>query len=258
MRQVCGIAFFLMAIATFVPTSVLPGSEPVSSADILNHVDDLFRGSSSHATMVMKVITAHYTREMKLVAWSKGKDYSLVRILEPLKEKGTSTLKARNNIWNYLPKVKRVIKIPSSMMGGSWMGSHFTNDDLVKESRMADDYTHSITFDGSREGTEVIELTLIPKPEAAVVWGKVVAIVRKSDWIPLRIDYYGEKLGLERSMTFSDIKKLGGRLVPATMRITPTDKPGEYTLVTYDDIAFDIALKDSLFTLRTLQNPEAL
>ena len=258
MRHIRSIVFFVVAIATFVPTAALRGSEPVSSADILNHVDDLFRGSSSRSTMVMKVITAHYTREMKLVAWSKGKDYSLVRILEPLKEKNTSTLKAGNNIWNYLPKVKRVIKIPSSMMGGSWMGSHFTNDDLVKESRMADDYTHSITFEGTRDGTEVIELTLIPKPEAAVVWGKVVAIVRKSDWIPLRIDYYGEKLGLERSMTFSDIKKLGGRLVPATMRITPTDKPGEYTLVTYDDIAFDIALKDSLFTLRTLQNPEAL
>jgi outer membrane lipoprotein-sorting protein len=258
MRHGCCIVFILVALAAFFPTIALPGSEPVSSADILNHVDDLFRGSSSRATMVMKVVTSHYTREMRLVAWSKGKDYSLVRILEPLKEKDTSTLKAGNNIWNYLPKVKRVIKIPSSMMGGSWMGSHFTNDDLVKESRMADDYTHSITFAGTRDNNEVIDLTLIPKPDAAVVWGKVVARVRKSDWTPLKIDYYGEKLELERSMSFSDIRTLGGRVLPATMRITPADKPGEYTLVTYDDIEFDIELTDSVFTLRRLQNPETL
>jgi len=256
MRHVCCIVFIIVTLTTFVPTIALTGDESVSSADILNHVDDLFRGTSSRATMVMKVVTAHYTREMRLVAWSKGKNYSLVRILEPLKEKNTSTLKAGNNIWNYLPKVKRVIKIPSSMMGGSWMGSHFTNDDLVKESRMADDYTHSITFEGTRDGSEVIDLTLVPKPEAAVVWGKIVARVRKSDWTPLKIDYYGEKLELERSMSFSDIRTLGNRLLPATMRITPTNKPGEYTLVTYDDIAFDLALADSFFTLRNLQNPE--
>jgi len=256
MRHGCCIVFIMVAFASFVPTMALSDSKTVSSTDILNHVDDLFRGSSSRAAMVMKVVTKHYTREMRLVAWSKGKDYSLVRILEPLKEKNTSTLKAGNNIWNYLPKVKRVIKIPSSMMGGSWMGSHFTNDDLVKESRMADDYTHSITFEGAQDGIEVIDLTLIPKPDAAVVWGKVVARVRKSDWTPLKIDYYGEKLEAERSMIFSDIRTLGGRILPATMRITPTDKPGEYTLVTYDDIEFDIELADNFFTLRTLQNPE--
>lgn len=258
MRRGYMIVISMMVFLCLSPLVSLSGTEAPSSGDILNHVDDLFRGSSSRATMVMKVVTSHYTREMTLKAWSKGKDYSLVRILEPLKEKGTSTLKARTNIWNYLPKVKRVIKVPSSMMGGSWMGSHFTNDDLIKESRMADDYTHSITFRGIRDGQAVIDLTLIPRPDAAVVWGKVVATVRENDWTPVKIDYYGEKLALERSLMFSDIRELGGRMLPASMRITPTDKQGEYTEVTYSEIEFDLNIEDSFFSLRTLQNPGVL
>ena len=254
MRHGCCIVFIMVAFAALFPARTLAGSESLSSADILNHIDDLFRGTSSSATMTMKVVTKHYTREITMQGWTKGKDYSLLRILAPLKEKGMSTLKAGNNIWNYLPKVKRVIKIPSSMMGGSWMGSHFTNDDLVKESRMADDYSHSITFNGMRDGAEVLDLELIPKPEAAVVWGKVVATVRKTDWMPVKIDYYGERLDLVRSMIFTEIREMGGRLIPARLLIKPTDKPDEYTEIIYAEIAFDIDLAESFFSLRTLQS----
>ena len=133
------IIVVLIGLALFSAQADIPLAaqvQPLASEDILNSVDDLFRGTSSHAIMKMVVTTAHYTREMTLEAWSRGKEDSLVRILKPEKEKGTATLKAGSNIWNYLPKVNRIIKIPSSMMGASWMGSHFTNDDLIKESRM--------------------------------------------------------------------------------------------------------------------------
>lgn len=252
------LTLFMLIVLCAGSLSPIASAEPktVTSEDILNHVDDLFRGNSSFATMTMAVVTQHYTREMTMEAWSMGKDYSLVRILTPLKEKGTATLKAGNNIWNYLPKVKRVIKIPSSMMGASWMGSHFTNDDLIKESRMADDYTHSITFDGTRDGTAMIDLELIPKPQAAVVWGKVMVTVRKNDWIPIQIDYYGERLDLARTMVFSDIREMGGRLLPATLRINPTDKPDEHTEIVYKEIAFDIDIEESFFSLRTLRSEE--
>ena len=247
--------FFVMIFFMLLPSApALSEDAKISSEAILNHVDDLFRGNSSYATMTMKVVTRHYTREITLEGWTRGKDYSLIRVLSPLKEKGTATLKAGNNIWNYLPKVKRVIKIPSSMMGCSWMGSHFTNDDLIKESRMADDYEHSITFDGTREGVEMIDLELIPKPEAAVVWGKVVVSVRKKDLVPVKIDYYGERLDLERTMVFIDIREMGGRLLPSVLRINPADKPQEYTQIIYKEIAFDIELADSFFSLRTLQS----
>jgi outer membrane lipoprotein-sorting protein len=249
-------SFTFLASALFlafsVPTAGFAG-EPVSSKEILDHVDDLFRGNSSYGTFSMKVVTEHYSREMKMEGWSRGKDYSLIRILSPKKERGMATLKAEKDIWNYLPKVRRVIKVPSSMMGGSWMGSHFTNDDLVKESRMADDYDHEVTFQGEREGLPVIDLTLIPKPEAAVVWGKVVVTVQEGDWLPLAVDYYDEDLDKTRAMVYSDEKELGGRTIPARMRVTPADKPGEYTEIVYEEMEFDIDLSDDVFTLRNLQ-----
>lgn len=163
-------------------------SEPVSNArahEILRQVDELWRGESSHAVVKMQVKTAHYTRTIKMDVWSKGKDQSLVRIIFPKKEKGTATLRSANNIYSYLPKTDRTIRLTSGMMAGSWMGSHFTNDDLVDASRREDDFDVQISFEGIRDSQKVIEFTLIPKADAAVVWGKVVLTVRASDFIPL-------------------------------------------------------------------------
>jgi outer membrane lipoprotein-sorting protein len=228
-------------------------SKKLTPKEILDYVDDLYRGESSYGKMTMKVQTEHWTREMKLEGWSEGKEKSLFRILAPKKEKGMATLKSGENIWNYLPKVKRVIKLPSSMMGGSWMGSHLTNDDLVKESRMAEDYDFENTFRGERDGREIIEITCNPKPKAAVVWGKVVVVVRESDYMPLKVQYYDEDMELARTMTFEDIKKMGGRTIPVVIRIVPADKPDEYTLFTYEKVEFDIKLKKGIFSLRNLQ-----
>ena len=144
------------------------GASELTPKEILDRVDDLFRGDSSHGKATLTVRTENWSRSLTMEFWSRGKDHSLIRILEPKKEKGTATLKAGRDLWNYLPKVKRVVKLPSSMMSASWMGSHFTNDDLVRESRMADDYPFEITFEGSRDGSDIIEITCTPKPEAPV------------------------------------------------------------------------------------------
>lgn len=227
--------------------------EELSGRSILDRVDDLFRGRSSHGKMSMTINTAHWSRTLTIEIWSKGKENSLIRILAPKKEKGMTTLRSGNNIWNYLPKVKRVIKLPSSMMASSWMGSHFTNDDLVKESRMADDYTFEVTFEGLKDNIEVIEVTCYPRPEAAVVWGKIVVGVRKDDLMPTEIQYFDEDMNLARTMIFSDIGELGGRKLPKIMKIIPIDKPDEYTEVEYHEMAFDVDLKDNLFSIRNLQ-----
>jgi outer membrane lipoprotein-sorting protein len=244
----------LLVLLVFIgPYPLSAAGETRSSREILDHVDDLFRGASSHGVFAMKVVTAHYTREMVMEGWTKGKDYSLIRILSPRKEQGTATLKADRDIWNYLPKVRRVIKVPSSMMGGSWMGSHFTNDDLVKESRMADDYDHEVTFNAIRDGSPVIDITLIPKPEAAVVWGKVVVTVTEPDFMPLKVNYYDEDLVMTRTMTYSDPAELGGRTLPSRLRILPVDKEGEFTEIVYREMRFNLDLADDVFTLRNLQ-----
>ena len=235
-------------------TAAAAAEEPPRNARaILDRVDDLFRGNSAHGTMTMTITTAHWTRTLSLEFWSRGTDKTLVRILAPTKEKDTATLRVGNELWNYLPKVKRVIKLPWSMMSASWMGSHFTNNDLVKESRMAEDYTFEQSFAGPRDGEEVIEIACLPKPDAAVVWGKVIVRVRRSDDLPLAIPYYDEKMQLARTMTFSDFKTLGGRLLPSKMTVVPADAPSESTLVSYDSIEFDPPLDDEVFSLRNLQ-----
>ncbi len=221
--------------------------------EILRIVDDIWRGASSHGVLTMRVKTEHYTRTLKMEGWSKGKDHSLVRIISPLKERGTATLKSENNIYTYLPKTDRTIRLTSGMMMSSWMGSHFTNDDLVKESRLEDDYHPTISFEGEREGRQVIEFTLMPKPEAAVVWGKVVITTRAADYIPLTEIFYDEDMAVARTMTFSDVKKMGGRMIPAVLKVVPTDKPEEYTELVYEEITFGIEIKDSFFSLAQLK-----
>ena len=227
-------------------------SEELSSQAILDKIDKMWRGESSRGTFSMKIKTAHWERNLRIKSWTKGLDYTLIRIEYPKKEKDVSTLKVKNNLWNYLPKIKRVIKVPSSLMMGSWMGSHFTNDDLVKESTLVNDYYHRITFEGEREGQGVYELTLFPKEEAAVVWGKIIILMRKRDLIPLYEVFFDEKEKPVRKMIFNDVKMMGGRLLPTKMTVVPYDKPGEFTEVIYIEIAFDMEILDTFFSLRNL------
>lgn len=246
----------LAVLATLLGTLVACGAvaaPPPTAGEILDKVDDLFRDTSSHGRATMTIAAAHWTRTLSLEFWSKGTERSLVRILAPEKEKGTATLKVGTDLWNFLPKVKRVVKLPSSMLSASWMGSHFTNDDLVRESRMSEDYTSEISFTGERDGIAVIEVTAIPEPDAPVVWGKVVVRVRADDLLPLRAEYYDEQQELARTMTWSEIGTLGGRRLPTLITVVPTDAPAESTRVRWDAIEFDVDTPDDFFSLRELQ-----
>jgi outer membrane lipoprotein-sorting protein len=225
-----------------------------SAAEIIDRVDRLLRGKSSHGVATMGVVTENWERSMTMEIWSLGTEYSLIRITAPKSEEGTATLKAGDDIWNYLPRVDRTIKIPVSMMMGAWMGSHFTNDDLVKESRLSEDYDIEISYDGPRDGAEVWEFLLTPKAEAAVVWGSIEYQVRKHDMMPTWARYYDEDGSLVRTLTFSDYRMMGGRLIPAAMEMRPENKPDEYTSVRYTELEFDIDIDKSFFSLRTLRS----
>lgn len=254
MGKLYRLAFLLLAAFSLsIMAQFVSAAEQLTPKEILDKVDDLFRGKASEGRMTMTIITENWRRTLTTDVWSKGKDRSLIRIIAPRKEKGTTTLRVENDIWNYLPKVKRVIKLPSSMMSASWMGSHFTNDDLVKESRMAEDYTFEKTFEGARDGGEVIEVTCHPRPEAAIVWGKVILTVRAEDFLPVEIKYYDEDMNLARTMTFEDIGPLGDRVIPRLMICRPENKPKERTEVLYENMKFDVDLPESVFSLRNLQ-----
>ena len=228
-------------------------ADNISPEKILNNVDDLYRSNASHSILTLSVTTVNWQRTLTLEQWSKGEDKSLIKVLKPKKEKGLATLRVDKNVWNFLPKVKRVVKIPSSMMSSSWMGSHFTNDDLVKQSRMAEDYTFSITFEGMKDGKEIIEVTCLPNKEAAVVWGKVEVVVYADDYLPLRMIYYDEDLLLSRTLEFTNIEMMDGKMIPTMMNMIPTDEPGESTTVKWEEVKFDVTIDDDFFSLRKLQ-----
>ncbi len=185
--------------------------------------------------------------------WSEGTDKALIKVTAPAKEAGTATLKSGEDIWNYLPKIDRTIRIPTSMMMASWMGSHFTNDDLVKESRLVRDYDIAVGFDGERAGVRVWELVLTPRPDAPVVWGKVVIEVRQDDLMPTWMRYYGDDGQLKRTLTFGAYRVMGGRLVPSMLTVVPSDKPDESTVIRYSSLTFDVRLPPDTFSLAALK-----
>ncbi len=250
MRRMWSIAVAALAIP-LVPGTALTQTDP-RVLEIIDEVDRLMRGESSAGLMRMEIDTEHWSRALEMRIWSLGTEHSLVRVESPAREAGTATLMVENEVWNYLPNVDRTIKVPPSMMLGSWMGSHFTNDDLVKESRLIEDYDIVISHEGPRDGQDVWEFTMIPKPDAPVIWGRIEQQVRKRDRMPIWARYYDEDGTLVRTMNFSDFEVLGGRTLPTRMVMEPMDGE-ERTVVTYLELEFDVGLDEDFFSLRNLR-----
>ena len=217
--------------------------------ELLNATDDVLRGESSEAVLQMEVKTKRYERSMKMHAWSRGTEQSLIVIEEPAKDAGVATLKSGDNIWNYLPKVDRTMKVPAGMMSGSWMGSHFSNDDLVRENRLSEEFTWTAPTKDA-DGNWVVTLT--PKADAAVVWGSLVVTVTP-DKIPVSIAYNDEDGQLARTMYWKEVKDMGGQNIPTVMELIPADAPDEYTRVRYVSIDFDADVPESKFSLQSLK-----
>lgn len=230
--------------------SLASAAEPTMEA-LLLATDDAGRGDQSVAVITMQVKTDRYERTMKMKAWAKGTEKTLVRILEPEKDAGVTTLKVDDNLWNYLPKVDRTMKVPAGMMSGSWMGSHFTNDDLVRDSRLSEDFACEITGrPADSAGNYVVACT--PKPDAPVVWGKVAATVTP-DEVPVKVEFWDEAGAFVRTMSYEGVKDVGGRKMPMVMTLTPHDKPGEYTRMVFESLDLSVQLDDAMFGLQALQ-----
>lgn len=240
----------VLVLATLL---TLSQAQAFTAKELLMRVDDLYRGRSAQGFCKMEVKTSQWKRSLKMQFWSKDKDRSLVRIITPKKEKGTSTLRSAEGVWNYLPKVDRVLKLPSSMMSTSWMGSHFSNDDLVKQSRFSDDYSFEITKETKENDQDVVEITCTPRPKAPIAWGKVKVKIDRINSLPLEISYYHEDNTLARTLSFSEVQEFQDRKLPARLRMTPADKKDEYTELQYEEIKFDLELPDKFFSLLNLR-----
>jgi outer membrane lipoprotein-sorting protein len=186
-------------------------------------------------------------------SWTLGNHYSLIYITAPAKEKGQVFLKRNKEMWNWVPSIERMIKIPPSMMMQSWMGSDFTNDDLVRESSLAKDYTHKLLGEEKMAGYDSYKIELIPNDDAPVVWSKILMWVSKTDYLWLKGEYYDEDGALVNTEILTDIKTMGDRKMPTRLEMIPADKPGQKTIMIFKDIAFDIKIDESFFSQQNMK-----
>ncbi len=223
--------------------------------EIIRKSEENVRGTKS-AISVMSIVVKRpkWTRTIEMKIWQKGSKYSMVLITAPAKEKGTAFLKKDKEVWSYMPSVEKAIKMPPSMMMRNWMGTDFTNDDLVKESSMTDDYNQKIIGDSTILARKCYKIELLPKPEAAVVWGKVILYIDKKDFIQLRSEMYDEDEYLINVINSFDIKMMDGRLIATKMVLIPVEKKNQKTILIIKNIQFDKPLEDSFFSIQNMKN----
>lgn len=224
-----------------------------SAREIVQQAEEKLRGQSSKGEMSMTIVRPTWERTIKMKTWSRGNEYSMTLVVSPARDKGTVFLKRQKEIYNWVPSIERTVKLPPSMMLQSWMGSDFTNDDLVQESSLVTDYSHEITATETLRGQEVWEITLTPKPEAPVVWGKVVLHITKNNYLQLRTEFYDEDGELVNVLEGFDIKDLGGRKLPSKMVMTPVQEAGKKTILEYQSLSFDVSIPDGFFTTQNMK-----
>lgn len=225
-----------------------------TAKEIIKKADEKMRGAESAITeMTITIVRPSWQREMTLKSWSKGEELSLSLIKSPAKEKGITFLKRHKEIWNWMPSIERTIKLPPSMMMQSWMGTDFTNDDLVRESSTLNDYDQKIVGDSTILGRDCYKIQLDPKPDAPVVWGKLIVFICKQDFIQLRSEMYDEDGFLINIMNSSDIKEMGGKLVAAKMEMIPVEEPGNKTMMEFTSMEFDSPMEESFFSTSNMK-----
>jgi outer membrane lipoprotein-sorting protein len=217
--------------------------------EIVQKADAKMRGSTMQAEMIIKTVRPSWTREMQCKTWMKGNNLAMIYILSPAKDKGIAFLKRKREVWNWMPSLERNIKLPPSMMTQSWMGTDFTNDDLVKESSVVEDYHHTRIGDTMIQNMDCYIIQMIPKPEAAVVWSKVIICIDKKDFLELHSRFYDEDGQLINTMNSYDIKRMHDRVIPTRFEMIPADKKGQKTEMIYKNIRYDQPIDDNFFAV---------
>nr|WP_319265710.1 outer membrane lipoprotein-sorting protein [uncultured Draconibacterium sp.] len=237
------LTFMLLGLAVFAQDMTA----------IIKQADEKFRGESSRGEMTMIIERPGWSRTVSMKNWTLGNDYSLIYITAPAKEKGQVFLKRDKEMWNWVPNIERMIKIPPSMMMQSWMGSDFTNDDLVKESQMAKDYSNKLLGEEEVDGYSCYKIELIPHEDAPVVWGKVIMWISKKELHWLKAEFYDEDGYLVNTEILTDVKMMDDREMPTRLEMIPADEEGHKTVMIFDKIEFDVDLKESFFSQQNMK-----
>lgn len=243
------IARLVLAFGLWLP--LLAGAQ--SATEIVTRADAHLRGASSEAEMSMQIVRPNWQRTIRMKSWALGTAYSMILISEPARDRGTVFLKRENEIWHWVPSIGRTVRMPPSMMAQSWMGSDFTNDDLVRESSIVHDYTHALVRSEPLQGETCYVIDLMPRPNAAVVWGRVRMWITQRDYLQLRTELYDEDDELVQIIEGSNIRTFDGRRLPARMTLIPQDRRGHQTVLEYHSLSFSTNLTPAFFTQHNMR-----
>ena len=239
------ILFFVCANNVF--------SQDLTAKDIIEKADEKVRGKTNESVMKMEIVRPTWKRTVAFKSWSNGLDYNMTYITAPAKEKGQVFMKRETEMWNWMPTISRMIKIPSSMMSQGWMGSDYTNDDILKESSMVHDYTHKLVGEEIVEGLECYKIEMLPKENAAVIWGKIYKWVSKDEFMQVKSEYFDEDDDLIKSDFGFDFKIMDARLIPTRIEIVPNDEEGKKTVLYMEKIKFDVKIDPSFFSQQKMK-----
>lgn len=235
------------------PKVVAVKEKELGPKELISMGEERMRGKTAQASLQMLITRSSYTRRLTLRSWSVGNDRALVEILNPPKEEGVASLRNSDQMWNYLPKADQVVRVPTSLMLQSWMGSDFTNDDLMKASSLSRDYNHKKVSEETLDGEKTVLIDCLPLPSAPVVWGKVRYWARKSDGLPMKQEFYDDAKKLVRTIEFSRFKKMDGRVIPTIVKVVKADSK-ESTSIIYTKIVYDRTIPEVQFDKDSIRN----
>ena len=243
----------ILSILFFSPALMLSGQD-LSPKEIIRKADEKFNGEkTSTSIMAMTIVRPTWERTIEFKNWTSGRDYALTLITVPAKEKGQSFLKRENEMWNWNPTISRLIKLPPSMMSQGWMGSDYTNDDILKESSVVNDYNHQILGEEEYDGRMCYKIKMVAKEDAAVIWGHQIRWIDTKDFLFMKSELYDEDGYLVRTELGSDIKAMDGRLIPTRIELIPAEEEDQKTIVEIKEIQFNEPIKDSFFSQQNMK-----
>ena len=248
----------LTALLVAASLSAFPQDEPsffdgetLDLDAVVDHFEDLYRSNSSISEAELIITKPRKTKNLGLKIWTEGDEKALIVIQSPVREEGTATLKIDENLWNYFPKINRTVRIPPSMMLSSWMGSDFTNDDVVRDSSYREDYEYELVGRSETPVGWLIRFTA--KPDIVGLWNRFEVVMSEDGRLPLRAEYYDRKDRLSRTITWSEMRDFDGRQLPSHMTMIPEDEEGQQTELIYKAIDFDVDLSPDMFSLSNLE-----
>lgn len=235
------LALMAPGVGSAQEDEALPSVEEVNA-----HLDKLYRSESAESKMTMTIKRDERERELSVQGFSQGEERGLFVITSPAREAGTATLRTSEGLWNYAPRADRLMRVPSGMLSEDWMGSHLTNDDLVRETSFEEDFEVELSW-GERDGERVLQATMVPREGAPVTYSKIEYALDAEAWTPIEAVYFDGEEAV-RTITFSDVKEVDGRPIPHQVEVRPADAPGEFTRMVYEELKFDVPIDDSIFS----------